>query len=151
MANRLRVVVPKGRIFEKTGRLLHEAGIRFQLDERAYRPDVDDPEIEIKVMKPQNVPRLLELGSHDVGFTGHDWIVETGSSVEELVDLAFDPVRIVAAVPESTDPATLRGRRVVVASEYETITRQYLDRQGLDYVFVRTYGATESFPPTTPT
>ena len=126
---------------------LREAGIRFRADERVYQPTVNDPEIGIKIMKPQNIPKLLEFGSHDVGFTGFDWIAETGADVEQLLDLEFDPVRIVAAIPAQEQEEQLAQRRIVVASEYENLSRRFLEERGFDYVFFRTYGATEVFPP----
>ena len=98
-------------------------------------------------MKPQNIARLVELGSHDIAFTGRDWVVETGARVEEIMDLGFDPVRLVAAVPCTTDPDGLHGRRIVVASEYERISRAFLEERGYDYLFIRTHGATEAYPP----
>ncbi len=145
--NKLTVVIPKGRIYKNVFHLLNEAGIRIDVDERMYRPIVNNPEIEIKIMKPQNIPKLLELGSHDIGFTGLDWIVESGASVHELMDLRFDPVKLVAAIPEKLDEAVLLRRRIIVASEYENIPREFLDKRGFNYVFLRTYGATEVFPP----
>jgi ATP phosphoribosyltransferase len=145
--NKLTVVIPKGRIYKNVFHLLNEAGIRIDVDERMYRPIVNNPEIEIKIMKPQNIPKLLELGSHDIGFTGLDWIVESGASVHELMDLRFDPVKLVAAIPEKLDEEVLLGRRIIVASEYENIPREFLDKRGFNYVFLRTYGATEVFPP----
>ena len=63
------------------------------------------------------------------------------------MDLGFDPVRLVAAVPCTTDPDGLHGRRIVVASEYERISRAFLEERGYDYLFIRTHGATEAYPP----
>lgn len=143
----LRIVIPKGRIHGNVIDLMNEAGIRVEVNERVYRPVVSEKELEMKIMKPQNIPTLLELGSHDVGFTGHDWVLETGADVVEILDLGFDPVRIVAAVPESRLHEDLHERKIVVASEYERITTNFLKREGYDYVFLRTYGATEVFPP----
>lgn len=143
----LRVVIPKGRIFESVVQLMNESGIKLTHDQRAYRPVVNDPEIEVKIMKPQNIPLLLQLGKHDIGFTGLDWVFETGADVQELLDLDFDPVKIVAAIPEQLSVDSLKKRKIVVASEYETIARNYLDKEGFDYVYLRTHGATEVFPP----
>lgn len=147
MDKKLRVVVPKGRIFSKVSKLLAEAGVRLSGDERAYRPVASDPDIEIKIMKPQNIPRLLELGSHDIGFTGLDWIQETGADVQTIMKLNFDPVRIVAAIPENVDKAALKQKRITVATEYEKIAREYLASQNYDFLILRTFGATEAFPP----
>ncbi len=145
--NKLRLMIPKGRIFEKVTKLLNESGIHLDGDERAYRPVSSDPEIEVKLMKPQNIPKLIELGAHDIGFTGFDWISDSCVDVEEIMDLKFDPVKIVAAIPEDLDVEELKKRKIVVASEYENISKNYLEKNGFKYVFLRTYGATEVFPP----
>jgi ATP phosphoribosyltransferase len=143
----LKMVVPKGRLFGNVVELLNDAGFGVEVDQRIYTPMVDDPEIEAKIMKPQNIPQLVEFGSHDVGFTGQDWIVETQAHVVDMMDLEFDPVRIVAAAPAGLDGSDLRSRRILVASEYERISREFLEGGHYDYVLLRTYGATEVFPP----
>jgi len=145
--NKLKMVVPKGRIFSNVSKLLNDAGFGIDVDERSYIPRVEDREIEAKIMKPQNIPRLLELGSHDVGFAGHDWVVETDAHIIELLDLEFDPVKIVAAIPEAMVQTEWRDRKLVVASEYEQIAKHYLDGKRYQYILLRTYGATEVFPP----
>jgi len=144
---KLRLVVPKGRIMAGVVELLAAAGVRLLGDDRQYKPVVSDPELEIKVMKPQNIPRLVELGSHDAGFTGRDWILETGADVVERMDLGLDPVRVVAAIPADVDWEQLKTRRLVVATEYEQLATDWLTSQGLSYVLIRTFGATEVFPP----
>jgi ATP phosphoribosyltransferase len=144
---KLSVVIPKGSIFESVTRLMNDVGIDVHVNDRAYRPLVSDPELEIKIMRPQNIPELIELGSHDAGFTGFDWIAETNADVMQVLDLGLDPVKIVAAIPKGIDPRDLRTRRIVVASEYEHVSKKFLDHEGYDYVFLRTYGATEVFPP----
>lgn len=123
------------------------AGISIKLPDRAYRPTVNQDDLEAKVMKPQNIGKLLELGAHDVGFTGRDWIEETGAEVEEIMDLGFDPVRIVAAVPNEIDDDKLRSKRMIVATEYEKIAEKWLKTHKISHLIVRTYGATEVFPP----
>jgi ATP phosphoribosyltransferase len=144
---KLRLVVPKGRIFARLVGLLDDAGFGVEVDERSYIPRVEDPEIEGKIMKPQNIPLLLELGSHDAGFTGLDWIVETGADVEEIMDLELDPVKIVAAAPEDRCGADLRKGKIVVASEYEKIARSFLEKEHYEFFFLKSYGASEAFPP----
>ncbi|UCE05747.1 MAG: ATP phosphoribosyltransferase [bacterium] len=144
---KLKIVIPKGRIYSNVVRLLNDSGFGIEVDERVYVPRIDDPEIEAKIMKPQNIPRLVELGSHDVGFTGYDWILETEANVTEIMDLQFDPVKIVAAIPETLIKKDLDKRRIVVASEYEQIAVKYLEQKNYNYILLRTFGATEVFPP----
>ncbi|MDD8020982.1 MAG: ATP phosphoribosyltransferase [Acidobacteriota bacterium] len=144
---KLKLLIPKGKIFPAVANLLLEAGLFLEVDDRAYYPRTGDPQIEAKLMKPQNIAQLVEIGSHDAGFTGYDWIVETGSRVEEILDTGFDPVEIVSAAQTAITKQQLRTRRLIVASEYENISRKYLEKETFDYVFIRTYGATEAFPP----
>ncbi len=155
----IRLALPKGRIGEEVVRLLAAAGVAVRSNGRSYRPQVSEPGIEAKYLKPQNIPRLLEIGAHDCGFTGHDWVVESGVDVAEILDTGLDPVVLVAAAPEgrrgrAQSPRKGKGERppaatrpLIVASEYEAITRRYLDGRGIPYLFIRTFGATEVFPP----
>lgn len=144
---KLKILLPKGRIYDNVVELFSGAGISIKLPERAYRPTVNQDDLEAKVMKPQNIGKLLELGAHDVGFTGRDWIEETNADVVEVMDLGFDQVRIVSAVPNNMDDAAIKAKRVIVATEYEKIAQQWLDAQKINALVVRTYGATEVFPP----
>ncbi len=143
----LKILIPKGRIYDSVANLFSEAGIPISLSDRTYRPTIAIDWLEGKVMKPQNVGELLELGSHDVGFTGRDWLQETEAEVEEILDLGFDTVRIVAAVPVNMDEATLRHKKLVVATEYLHLAERWLQSCGYTYRILRTYGATEVFPP----
>jgi ATP phosphoribosyltransferase len=144
---KLRILIPKGRIFDNVSRLFAEAGFPISLADRTYRPDMGADWLDAKIMKPQNVGELLELGSHDAGFTGIDWIRESGADVEEVMDLGLDKVRIVAAVPASLDEAALKNKKLVVATEYVGLAEAWLKQQGYQFRIVRTYGATEVFPP----
>ncbi|MDR1948983.1 MAG: ATP phosphoribosyltransferase [Spirochaetaceae bacterium] len=144
---KLRILIPKGRIFENVSRLFDEAGFPISLADRTYRPKIAADWLDGKIMKPQNVGELLELGSHDAGFTGVDWIRESGADVEEIFDLGFDRVKIVAAVPAGMDEAALRQKKLVVATEYVNLAGAWLKETGYDHRIVRTYGATEVFPP----
>ncbi len=148
MPQTLKIVLPKGHLEEKVINLLERIGMGFKFNSRSYRPMCGDSEIEAKMLKPQNIPALVALGRHDCGFTGHDWVVEERADVVELLDLGFDSVRIVVAGPEDSIGVSDReGRPLVIASEYERITAEYIERSKLDAVFIRTYGATEVLPP----
>jgi ATP phosphoribosyltransferase len=128
--------------------LLASAGIRVTPTARGYRPVVSLPDCEAKILKHQNIVEMLELGSRDVGFAGADWVEELGAEVVELLDTGLDPVSVVAAAPTGLfDRLDEIGRPLVVASEYETLTRAWIARRGLDAEFVRSFGATEVFPP----
>jgi ATP phosphoribosyltransferase len=144
---KLRILIPKGRIFDNVSRLFADSGFPISLADRTYRPVIGADWMDAKIMKPQNVGELLELGSHDAGFTGIDWIKESGADVAELLDLGMDKVRIVAAVPAALDEAGMRAKKLVAATEYVNLAEAWLKEQGYSYRILRTYGATEVFPP----
>ena len=143
----LKLVLPKGRINTKVLKLLSDCGINLEGDDRNYRPNAFGFDLEVKLLKSQNIPSLIELGQHDIGFAGLDWIQERRSNVEILKDLGYDPVQIVACIPEDWDWQEMQKRPLIVASEYKRISERYLDKLGLDYQLLRSYGATEVFPP----
>lgn len=158
---RLKLVIPKGRLQDKTVALLQSIGIDLTFSVRSYRPICSDSEIEIKLLKPQNIPPLLALGRHDVGFAGHDWVLENGlesnppdtsgsgtSGLVELLDLGFNKVRLIAAVPDDLIPDDRwKTMRLVVASEYTGIAGRYIRERGLNAVLIKSHGATEALPP----
>lgn len=144
----LRLALPKGRMQDGVITLLRDAGVPVRLSDRGYRPVVGWPGAECKLLKPQNVVEMLHQGTRDLGFAGADWVAELGAEVVELLDTGMDPVRIVAAAPGAMlEGDALRPIHLRVASEYERLTRSWITRQGLDASFVRSYGATEVFPP----
>ncbi|WP_144393452.1 ATP phosphoribosyltransferase [Pleionea sediminis] len=143
----LKLVLPKGRINTKVIQLLNDVGITLVGDDRNYRPTAYGFDLEVKLLKSQNIPSLVELGQHDLGFAGLDWMYERRSDVEVIKDLGFDPVKIVACIPEEWDWNEVKQRKVIVASEYKRIATDYLDKNGFDYQLLRSYGATEVFPP----
>ena len=147
----LRIALPKGRMQEGVFRLLTEAVINVGLGNRAYRPHLPLPESEAKLLKPQNVVEMLQTGSRDVGFTGADWVAELGATdLVELLDTGLEPVQIVAAAPPALldDTGSLpRDHSLVVASEYTNLTAKWIARMGLSATLLRSYGATEVFPP----
>jgi ATP phosphoribosyltransferase len=128
--------------------LLAEAGINISQTARSYRPYVNLDGCEVKILKPQNIVEMLHAGSRDLGFAGADWVAELDGDLVELLDTGLDPVRVVAAAPNALlVGGELPKQRVVVASEYERLTRAWIEKSGLDARFVRSYGATEVFPP----
>ncbi len=143
----LKLVLPKGRISLKIVELLKDMGVSLIGDERNYRPKAIGWDLEVKLLKSQNIPSLVEMGQHDIGFAGLDWIVERNCEVEILKDLGFDPVKIVACIPEYWDWQQVKQRRVIVASEYKNISANWLQKNQFDFQLLRSYGATEVFPP----
>ncbi|MCG8467374.1 MAG: ATP phosphoribosyltransferase, partial [Gemmatimonadetes bacterium] len=143
-----RLALPKGRMQPGVLELLSAAGVRIDLGERRYRPSVALDGFAAKLLKPQNAVEMLHAGSRDVGFAGADWVAELDGSLVELLDTGLDPVRLVAAGPEDLVRADWSRRSgLVVASEYRRIASRWIEKHALDASLVRSYGATEVFPP----
>lgn len=144
----VRLALPKGRMQEGVFQLFGDAGLKIRVDERGYRPVVSMDGFDAKILKPQNIVGMLHAGARDIGFAGADWVGELGAELVELMDTTLDPVRIVAAAPESLlVDGHLPARPLVVASEYEQLTRRWIAKRGLDATFLRSWGATEVLPP----
>jgi ATP phosphoribosyltransferase len=146
-ADLVHLALPKGRMEQGVLALLADAGIRVTFGRRGYRPSLSLDGFETKILKPQNIVEMLDLGSRDVGFAGADWVAELSAEIVELLDTGLDPVRVVAAATAEFAEGKLERTRVVIASEYERLTREWLERRGLEATVVRSYGATEVFPP----
>jgi ATP phosphoribosyltransferase len=141
------LALPKGRMEQGVLALLADAGIRVAFGRRGYRPSLSLAGFETKILKPQNIVEMLHLGSRDVGFAGADWVAELSAELIELLDTGLDPVAVVAAAAPEFAGGGLARAPFVVASEYERLTRAWLERRGLRATFVHSYGATEVFPP----
>ncbi|HUY00564.1 MAG TPA: ATP phosphoribosyltransferase [Candidatus Deferrimicrobium sp.] len=97
---KLKFAIPKGSLQEGTLKLLRQAGYNIAGETRSYRPSINDSEIELKILRPQEIPTMLEQGTHDIGISGEDWVLETSAEVIKLLDLEYGYVRLVLAVPE---------------------------------------------------
>lgn len=150
LPNPVRVALPKGRMQAGVLEVLSQAGVSVRMGERGYRPSLSLPGFDAKLLNARNVVEMLHAGSRDVGFAGADWAAELDVELVELLDTGLDPVRVVAAAPADlldADGALPTDRRLVVASEYERLTRKWIATQPFEAVYVRSYGATEVFPP----
>lgn len=145
----LRLGLPKGSLQEATLEKLGRAGWNVQVSSRSYIPYVDDPELEIRLIRAQEISRYVEHGYLDAGITGHDWVIENGSDVREVGEFLFSkatrqPTRWVLAVPEESSikgPADLEGKRI--ATEVVNLTKKYLRKHGVKAEVEFSWGATE--------
>ena len=143
----LKMVIPKGRMFDRVNILMNDTGVIIKGADRNYRPTSNVEDLQIKLLKSQNIPALVAMGQHDCGFAGADWVREQQADVVDVLDLGFDPVKLVACIPETWDWQEVKQRKVIAVSEYQNLCSGYLRDQGVDFTFLRSYGATEVFPP----
>ena len=148
-ANKMVLGLPKGSLQEATFMMLKKAGFSVKVGSRSYVPTVDDPEIEARLLRAQEISRYVEHGMLDAGITGYDWILENGSDVVEVADLVYAkqglrPVRWVLAVPEDSKIRSvkdLKGKRI--ATEAVGLTKAYLRRNKVRAEVEFSWGATE--------
>lgn len=150
---KLKIAIPKGSLEEATYQLFQKAGFNIAVGSRSYFPAIDDEELEVILFRPQEMSRYVEDGIVDCGITGHDWIVENDSKVEELCDLQYskrtrNPVRWVLAVHETSSFKSikdLQGKKIV--TELVNVTKNYLKKHKVTADVEFSWGATEVKPP----
>ena len=152
----LTIVLPKGSLERATMELFDDADLAVvRSSDVDYRATIDDPRVtEVRILRPQEIPRYVAEGRFDLGITGRDWIEETAADVVTLTELHYSkatarPIRVVLAVAADSGfqkvedlPAGLR-----VHTEYPQLTRRYFDRHGIDAHVELSYGATEAKVP----
>ncbi len=146
---KLRLGLPKGSLQEATFHLFKQAGFDLTVRSRSYFPAVNDPELEVVLMRAQEIPRYVNDGVLDAGLSGLDWILENEADVIEVADLVYakstsNPIRLVIAVSKYSDIMTvsdLSGKRV--ATELVRVTQKYLKENGVEAFVEYSYGATE--------
>ncbi len=145
--DKLKILLAKGRIYESVYELLSDVGISIHLPDRTYFPTTNQEDLAFQVVKPQIVSLLLANNKADMGFSGKDWVYENGcqDDVVEIMDLGFDPVRIVAAIPEARDFDKLLKSPVTIATEYQALSRKWVEDKKIDGTIFRTWGTSEGF------
>ncbi len=145
--DKLKILLAKGRIYESVYALLSDVGISINLPDRQYFPTTNQKDLAFQVVKPQITSLLLANNKADVGFSGKDWVYENGvqDDVIEIMDLGFDPVRIVAAIPENKDYEKLLKGPVTIATEYQALSKKYVEDKKIDGTIFRTWGTSEGF------
>jgi ATP phosphoribosyltransferase len=141
--------LPKGSLEESTRSLFAKAGWKITVNSRSYRPVIDDPELDGRFVRAQEVSRYVESGFFDCGLTGIDWVQENGSDVVEVCDLVYSRAstkksRWVLCVAEDSPfktPADLAGKRV--ATELVQTVRRYFEAKKIAAEVEFSWGATE--------
>jgi ATP phosphoribosyltransferase len=152
----LRLAVPKGSLEKMTFELFADADLAITRDSSVnYKATIDDPRIaEVRILRPQEIPRYVSEGLFDLGIAGRDWIEETASDVISLGELSYSkvslaPIRIVLAV--ATDSPWQAAKDlpdgVRVATEYMGLTQRFLSSKGVEANVQFSHGATEAKVP----
>jgi len=155
----LRLVLPKGSLEKATLELFKEADLEVRRSSDVdYRASIDDPRVvDVRILRPQEIPVYIAEGRFDLGITGRDWIEERDASVESLAILGYSkaterPIHVVLAVPNdsswnSLEDLAAHGAPIRVATEYPGLTARTMAAAGIAAEVVLSYGATEAKVP----
>ncbi|MFW6456806.1 MAG: ATP phosphoribosyltransferase [Planctomycetota bacterium] len=145
--------IPKGSLQKSTVDMMQKAGYRVEIRSRSYYPAIDDDELELRLIRPQDMSRFVERGVIDAGLTGADWVAENESDVTKVTELVYAkqeliPVRWVVAVGEDSDIHSvedLDGKRI--STELVNVTENFLEERGIGAQVEFSHGATETKVP----
>ncbi|RMF30808.1 MAG: ATP phosphoribosyltransferase [Candidatus Nitrosothermus koennekii] len=131
----VKFAVPKGSIEEQTFNLIEQAWWSVKGRGRTYRVKIPDPNINMKILRPQEIPTYVQEGMYDVGITGKDWIKEANADVKVLLDLEYGYVKLVIAIPKPFDYNSLdaliedyakKDKTLRISTEYLNIVSSYI-------------------------
>ncbi|MDP2753305.1 MAG: ATP phosphoribosyltransferase [Nitrospirota bacterium] len=146
----LKIGLPKGSLQEATFRMFRKAGFNVSLpSERSYFPSIDDPQLEVVLLRAQEMPRYVSDGALDCGITGNDWILENKSDCLRISDLEYakqslNKVRWVLAVPQESGLKSIKdleGKRI--ATELVGVTKEFFKKNKINVDVEFSWGATE--------
>jgi len=147
---KVKFAIPKGHLEEATFQTLERAGYVISGAKNSYRPTLNDPQIELKVLRPQEIPIFVSEGLQDLGITGLDWLQETAADVEVLLNLEYSRVRLVIAVPKPwttvnslsdlLEEFSEKGKSLRISTEYLNLSAECLRGNS---VYQKLYGKSD--------
>lgn len=149
----IKLGLPAGSLQESTIKMFKKAGFNISSGGRSYVPYINDPEIKVRFIRAQEIPRYVEAGKLDAGLTGKDWVLESDADVVEVVKLLYaksglTQVKWVVAVPNDSKIKSiqdLNGKRI--ATELVSVTKKFLKENNIKSDVEFSWGATEAKPP----
>jgi len=135
---KVKFAIPKGSLEEATFKILERAWTKVNRKERTYRVFLDDPDIVVKMIRPQEIPTLVYYGLYDVGITGNDWVGETNADVQSLLNLEYGKIKLVIAIPDNYKFKSFddmiksyakKKKTLRISSEYLTTASKFIKQQ----------------------
>ncbi len=150
--NTITLALSKGRIFDETMPLLKAAGIEVLDDPETTRKLIlatNLPHVRVLLVRASDVPTYVALGGADLGVTGKDTLIESGSDgLYQPLDLKIAACRMSVAVREGFDyhAAVKQGARLTVATKFVQIARDFFASKGVHVDIIKLYGSMELAP-----
>lgn len=141
----LRIAVPnKGALAEDTSTMLREAGYRQRSDSKELAILDPDNDVEFFYLRPRDIALYVGEGTLDLGVTGRDLLIDSGTSATEVLSLGFggSTFRLAAFPGTASSLADLAGKRIATA--YPGVLSNLLAKAGVQASVVRLDGAVET-------
>lgn len=142
----LRIAVPnKGMLSEPSWNLLREAGYKLRANSRQLVVIDEENDLELFYLRPADIAVYVGAGNVDVGITGRDMLLNSGTEAIEHMELGFGGSTFRFASPDESDIYDLKdidGKRV--ASSYDKLVGDYLAEKGINAQIIHLDGAVES-------
>ncbi|MDT7861007.1 MAG: ATP phosphoribosyltransferase [Saccharolobus sp.] len=147
----MKIAIPnKGRLQQPTMQFLQSVGIKpLASDDRALIIPTSWEGVQLVMVRTEDIPNIVESGAAELGITGHDYVIESGADVEELIALDFGKSKIVLAIPQSwkeNSVEELKGRELRIATKYYNIAKEYVTKKELNSRIIKISGAAEVMP-----
>ncbi|WP_125098408.1 ATP phosphoribosyltransferase [Leucobacter chromiireducens] len=142
----LRIAVPnKGSLSEIAAEMLAEAGYSGRRDSRKLVHADTRNDVEFFYLRPRDIATYVGSGALDVGITGRDLLLDSGSTATEVETLEFADSTFRFAAPAGggfAELSHLAGKRI--ATSYPKLVDDFLRARGVESVLVKLDGAVES-------
>ena len=141
----LRIAVPnKGSLHEAAVEMLRESG--YKVNRRGKELVLVDNlnDVELFLLRPRDIAVYVGKGTIQVGITGRDLLLDSGAPAVEFQQLGFakSKFRFAAPAGKMSELGDIEGKRL--ASSYDHLVKQFLEKEGVDAEVVHLDGAVES-------
>ncbi|MEX2600320.1 MAG: ATP phosphoribosyltransferase [Balneolaceae bacterium] len=144
----LRIAVQKsGRLTDKTLNLLEGIGFRFDDYKRSLLVRCRNFDVELLLIRDDDIPEYVEDGVCDLGFVGANVTAEDEADVTVLRGLDYGVCRLSLAVKKGGNIqkiADFAGKKV--ATSYPNLTGSFFKKHGVDVDLVTLSGSVEIAP-----
>ena len=141
----LKIAVPnKGALSEASITMLREAGYRQRVDVKDLVLYDADNAVEFYYLRPKDIAVYVGEGTLDLGITGRDMLIDSGSPADEILALGFGRSTFRLAGPVEADLSLEKLNGLRIATSYEGLLKRYLDERGVNARIIHLDGAVES-------
>ncbi len=146
----LKIAVPnKGRMSEKMLDLMKRAGLGVvDKDDRCLCSRTESADYSVIFLRTKDIPKFINNGTADIGFTGIDVVEENAQNVDRLLDLDFGYCKMVVALRDEEPYKTVEDLpdNIKVVTSFPNIAKKYFESKGKKAIITEVAGATEITP-----